>query len=99
MGAALSKLWGAFLRAWTGGGAPTNNHAQNNKDLEDGLPTANTPAKPPTPLPDMTGIKKYEITEVCPSAACPLAVAMTVAGRFWRGSSEAPAKVWNLFCL
>jgi len=74
MGATLSKLWGSLRAALTGGGggaagkddhngnatAP-NGHA---RDLESALPTSNTPAKPPTPIPDMGSVKKYEITEV-----------------------------------
>lgn len=68
MGATLSKLWGSFKSAFTGGGAPAkSNHNDNKdqaKDVEDRLPKTNTPAKPPTPLPDMGGIQKYEITEV-----------------------------------
>lgn len=68
MGAALSKLWGAFRTAVTGGGATgkrdTNHSDGITKDVENGLPTSNTPAKPPTPMPSMGGIKKYEITEV-----------------------------------
>lgn len=66
MGAMLSKLWGA-LKGRKGGVKNDSTGAKGQRkavDLENGLPTTNTPAKPPTPMPSM-GIKKYEITEVC----------------------------------
>ena len=73
MGATLSKLWGSFKAAFLGGGGRSHNNTANGqpKDTENGLPTSNTPAKPPTPLPDMGGVKKYEITEVCWSVGFP----------------------------
>jgi hypothetical protein len=70
MGATLSKLWGAFRTAWAGGGSAgrtdyTPYHSNGApRDVEEGLPTTNTPAKPPTPLPDMGGIQKWVIEEV-----------------------------------
>jgi hypothetical protein len=57
----------------TGGGATGNDNRNgftsasngHERDLENNLPKSNTPAKPPTPMPEMGSVKKYEITEVC----------------------------------
>lgn len=64
MGAPLSKLWGSLRSAWAGGGRPRA-RPNTNRDVEYGLSTTNTPVKPPTSLPAMGAITKYEITEVC----------------------------------
>jgi len=68
MGAALSKMW-ASVRSALKGGAPggksTQQHQQTNvqpKDIESG---EYSPTKTTEPSLDMSGIKKYEITEVC----------------------------------
>jgi hypothetical protein len=64
MGTTLSKVWGRFLTAWTGGGSANKKHQDSAnghlRDVENNFPTTNTTAKHPTPLPSM-----YEITEVC----------------------------------
>ena len=78
MGATLSKLWGSLKAALTGGGAADKGRhdakaqtsSDHERDVENNLPKSNTPAKPPTPLPDMGSVKKYEITEVRFSKVC-----------------------------
>ncbi|KAF2020371.1 SGL-domain-containing protein [Aaosphaeria arxii CBS 175.79] len=83
MGATLSKLWGAVRTALTGGTNSSSSTSNDNtgnqpKDVENGLSTTDTPAKPPTPLPNMSGIKKYEITEPWIRDNCALG-----EGPFW----------------
>jgi hypothetical protein len=70
MGATLSKLWGS-LRATLSGGAAGKGHYNDSptynshaRDIDRNLPAPNTSTKPPTPMPDMGSVKKYEITEV-----------------------------------
>ncbi|KAF2000642.1 SGL-domain-containing protein [Amniculicola lignicola CBS 123094] len=74
MGATLSKLWGAFKSAWTGGGAGKRNANGHRRDLENGHAALNKTASSASSM----GIKKYEITEPWLKLNCSLG-----EGPFW----------------
>jgi hypothetical protein len=67
MGAKLNNMWLSVRAAWTGGTPKvkkTTQHQQTNgqpKDIENGTTASKTTDQP---LSTMSGIKKYEITEV-----------------------------------
>ncbi|KAF1842250.1 SGL-domain-containing protein [Cucurbitaria berberidis CBS 394.84] len=81
MGATLSKLWSTIRNAWTGGattGKNTQQHQQvkdQTKDIESGI---NTPTQATEPVVNMSGVKKYEITEPWLKLNCSLG-----EGPFW----------------
>jgi hypothetical protein len=64
----MGKLWGAFLKAWTGGGSPGKGHknAYNDKKAVYHGAARDTTTTQATQTQNMgSTIKKYEITEVC----------------------------------
>jgi len=72
MGATLSKLWGVFKTAFAGGDPGknnTNNAVIHPKDAPNDHSTNEIPKNPKSTLPTMSGIKKFEVTEVCSGAA------------------------------
>jgi hypothetical protein len=77
----LNRMWLSLRAAWTGG-TPKVKQTTQPKDIENGTTASKTTDQP---LSTMSGIKKYEITEV-------RQLVVSLGSWCWRGSFS-PAEV------